>query len=270
MDFRYKSILKGVIVMPVLHDWYFTCDNNFIQAWGTVEGHQKLPDGMFVHTSGVQSANLNGELLTVETAHTVYTLDCRELNRDYLDDTHKVLKALGVEPKDWNLIISVSLKAFIDKEQEHREYRNKLNAGEIYMVLSTEKPNSVDEVYFGIKENTGTLHVATCHFSVHLGMFTDSVLFNCRHNDEFYDVLRYFPRANNRIEFYSTWNGKQTGVWGYLRNVGKHEIMVELPWGSEIVVQPDTEIQVSFGDGESKENVDWLVLDDLSEALRSE
>ena len=253
--------------MPVLHDWYIKynegSDVSYLQAWGTVEGHQKQPDGTFIHTSKVKGIRLTGETLIVETLNNTYTLNCKEMNRDFLSDNREAIKRAGLTPKEWDIITSLSIQAFIEREQTHRDYRNKLKFGEIYMILSTEKPNGVDEIYFGAKEENGDLYVATCQFSVHLGMITDSVLYYCNHANHTYDVLRFFPHAPNHIEFYHTWDGKQAGVWGYFRNVGKHEVHVELPWGKEITVQPNTEIKISFDDGVGKDHVAWLTLNDF-------
>lgn len=261
--------------MPTLHDWYLNYNDSptdsFIQAWGVVEGHPKQPDGTFIHTSEVKSVHfLDNITLVVETRNNAYKLDCRELQRDYVNETRKAVQKMELSEREWDIITQASIRAFIEREQAHREYRNKLDFGEMYMILSTEKPNGVDEVYFCTKETDGSLYAATCLFSVHVGMFTDSVLYHCHHADHTYDVLRFFPHAPDRIEFYHTWDGKQDGVWGYFRNVGKKAVIVELPWGKEIVVEPDTEIKVSFGDGVDKdeESADWMVLSDLSAPLK--
>lgn len=217
-------------------------EDGFFMLYGTVSGHVKLSDGMYIHTSIIRSISTKDDEFIVNTHNTEYHLKFRDINlkikwrltkkrkREFEETSttyianiydglgllsrallseraieRYIAKFSGISVEIRGLIENI-WKAYKEKEDQESEKREriieKLNNGEIYLAIG-----SNGSYYFRfacIKDYKGNI-ITKENAHVHVSRHQDSVLVSefVDNNSEYYD-LAYFPYKDNKIEFYGT------------------------------------------------------------------
>ena len=193
--------------MKTLKYWYITGfrkgEWKGCMAHGIVHGHQRLADGILIHTSAISAVTVEQDMAIIRTKNSEYHCRLDEASFDLFDKPGK--------------------RYFLDFENLREKYERRLEVpgqGDgALIVLDGEA-----EYYFvGAAYRCGGEVIEVRSPSVHLGMIQDSVLMGCffEKTEQAIDY-RYFPFPG-RIEFYS-WMDLDT----YITNVGTKKIKVEV------------------------------------------
>lgn len=199
-----------------LHHWYL---EKIIQADGTegciargnVTGHYRLDDTNFIHTSLLESLEVNRETeeVTIITRNTKYL--CRLSECDF--------------SRGDTVCFIPFLSEYGDKYNKEKEYE--VDECSILLVFSDH-----ENYYFetAIAKENGVLFKGT--MSPHIGMLQDSCLvnfseFSQKFNYERIIDIRYFPHCKH-LETYSM---ETAGLKVYIENAGENEIFITAPVG---------------------------------------
>lgn len=198
---------------------------------GHVYGHHKpnCPDGTYVHTSAIISAELNGETLGVKTRHSLYLIEKSEMDAIISADTVEKFceKFLGGNTD--------FVKAAQKKHAEFMMNSSLISSGMLYLQLAAGRDNFFAGALFCDTDGTLQEDYAT----VHVGMFDDSVIL-------INSGVRWFLRSRG-VEFYKTLYGApayEKTVLGYIRNVGVVPITVTFSFGDTVTIMPDELFEV--------------------------
>ena len=238
--------------MTELRNWYFKeyayeeeSKSKYIVK-GVVYGHTSAlcPDGLFIHTSTVQSVTDKGDILEVQTHNTLYTLkkslvaanyyayDVNEQKKQALSDCLKHF--MGAQGEELFAQLHELILAALGRV---REKAQALENGSMLLSLSADSKYYFDSVY--CKNSVGEVKMEKMY--VHLGMFQDSVLLAD-------GEARYFPYKNNSVEFYDPFayaslRGEPADVERvYVCNSGSKPLRIRFTWGKEIELAPNETI----------------------------
>lgn len=195
--------------MARLYDWYIEKKNKLnpdseLWAKGVVSGHVRMPDGLFIHTSAIESVTLENETAIIQTRNTRF--ECKMENADYDKFTESQMIA-GFD--DFKKKYDTSKVKYVPEAE--------LKENEVLFVLGNNREYYFDSFhvkYNGKKESFYTVHP-------HVGMFQDSVLCQCFIEKRCIDY-RYFPYKGCHVEFYSWENHLKT----YIENCGDEPFFV--------------------------------------------
>lgn len=209
---------------------------------GYVYGHTKptCPDGTYIHTSPIESAEDMGETLTIKTGHNLYTIRKSEMDTVISVD---VVRDFCKEFLDENYDI-----AHIANKKTVELYKNSrlLGCGMLYLQLAAGRA-----AYFAgaiYRERNGTM---TDDFAVvEEGVFEYSVYMIHSH-------ISWFAKSNE-VEFYKTLRSAVIlgqPVLGYIRNVGLTPINVKFSSGETATIMPDELYEVKAPKREDSDNI---------------
>ena len=209
--------------MKTLKYWYITAIRKgewkgCIAHW-IVHGHQRLADGIKIHTSAISAVTVERDMAMIHTKNSEY---CCRLNEAF-----------------FHLFDEPGKRYFPNFEELRETYERRLEVpgqGDgALIVLDGEA-----EYYFvGAAYRCGGEVMEVRVPSVHLGMVQDSVLFGCfmERSQQAIDY-RYFPFPG-RIEFYSWMNELDT----YITNAGTKKMKVEVK-GQENLIEPGCTLMI--------------------------
>ena len=203
--------------MKTLKYWYITAvkkgEWEGCIAHGIVHGHQRLADGILIHTSAISAVTVEQDMAIIRTKNSEYHCRLDEASFDLFDEPGK--------------------RYFLDFENLREKYERRLEVpgqGDgALIVLDGEA-----EYYFvGAAYRCDGEVIEVRVPTVHLGMVQDSVLFGCfmERSQQAIDY-RYFP-FSDRVEFYSWMNDFDA----YIVNAGVQPIKVMVK-AQEYVIEP--------------------------------
>lgn len=250
--------------MPLLSEWYFATVSNLPEdsqtflAWGNVKGHEKLPDGMFIHTSMIKNVSLVGDVLIVDTANTEYTCALQDFRLSTDSPAYEKMLA--------NICDKFSIPDILPKMQESvrgrlaeinaykQEIKDDMYNDTIYLEFSDDHNYLYN---FGIyKSQDGETY--DLNKTVAADTFRDTVTLNIKRTyhplppnnlePKTEDIaVHYSPFKGNIIEFYSVHPSSLKGgqYFGKIKNSGKLPLTVIFSWGLTAVIPPDSSINVN-------------------------
>ena len=194
--------------MKTLKYWYITGfrkgEWKGCMAHGIVHGHQRLADGILIHTSAISAVTVEQDMAIIRTKNSEYHCRLDEASFDLFDEPGK--------------------RYFLDFENLREKYERRLEVpgqGDGALIVL----DSEAEYYFvGAAYRYGGEVIEVRVPTVHLGMVQDSVLFGCfmERSQQAIDY-RYFPFPN-KVEFYSWMHTFDT----YILNAGTQPIKIEV------------------------------------------
>ena len=209
--------------MKTLKYWYITAvrkgEWKGCIAHGIVHGHQRLADGIKIHTSAISTVTIVNDTAIIKTKNSEYY--CR-LNEAFFH--------LFDEPG----------KGYFPNFEELREtYERRLEVpGQrdgVLIVLDSE----AEYYYIGATFRCGGENIEIRIPTVHIGTFCDSVLTGCLTGKTRQAIdYRYFP-FSDRVEFYSWTNELDT----YITNAGTKKMKVEVK-GQENLIEPGCTLMI--------------------------
>lgn len=216
----------------MLHYWHVRMrkygEDAFLSATGIVSGHERLSDATRIHTSEIQSIEIDdaAKEAIIHTQNTVYYCPLAYLDFEHQEEYAELLPEYGRLKKAY---------------QGKREYPV-IEAGKVLFVIS-----NFDSYYFNSLYYKETEEEAPSEFmaSPHIGTFQDSFLVSAKKGNI---DLRYFPHYGN-IEFYEErTNGKP---W-FLENIGSAVLYAKTSSGT-IRLEPGERKEVKEENAETEE-----------------
>ncbi len=226
--------------MPRLYNWYIekikgSDEGSELWARGIVSGHERLADGMFIHTSPIMTVTIEDEIVIIQTKNTRY--ECSMENADYDRFTESKIIA--------------DFEVFREKYDVPKEkYVPELEENAVLLVLGNNRHYYFDSYhvnYNGKCESMYDVHP-------HIGMFQDSVLCMLYFEDRCVDY-RYFPFKRCHVEFYSWEDDFKT----YVENCGDDPLYISFS-GSVYKVSPKERTLLSVENAE-KERISLCTVD---------
>lgn len=171
-------------------------------AWGTCIGHERLPDGTFIHTSVVRRIESDSEGLHFFTqSGTHYICKAEDVLLEKLEGTKKSLLQMEA---DVSVLDNAVSRIDIRKTEKEREVLELLSENELYIEFLG------DAVRYAFFKKDGSLISLECN--CHVGMFHDSYLLRQ------YGIVdvRFFDNIFG-IQFYHVSDGLRNM---YVRHIG--------------------------------------------------
>lgn len=148
--------------MVILSNWRF----DGMSLWGICQGHDRLADGTYIHTSQVMEFEPHEEYLDAHThSGTHYRMYIGEVSLDFLEETKEYLESAQV---DTTFLDDAVKKVEELQKQKAEEVDKLLEENDLYLefVGMTMK--------YGYFKKDGILHKLECF--CHVGTFQDSYL----------------------------------------------------------------------------------------------
>ena len=209
--------------MKTLKYWYITGfrkgEWKGCMAHGIVHGHQRLADGILIHTSAISAVMVERDMAMIRTKNSEYHCRLDEASFELFDEPGK--------------------RYFLDFENLREKYERRLEVpGQrdgVLIVLDSE----AEYYYIGATFRCGGENIEIRIPTVHIGTFCDSVLIGCL-TDKTRQAIdyRYFP-FSDRVEFYSWMNDFDA----YIVNAGVQPIKVMVK-AQEYVIEPGNTIRI--------------------------
>lgn len=209
--------------MKTLKYWYITEIRK--GAWkgcmahGIVHGHQRLADGIKIHTSAISAVTVERDMVMIRTKNSEYHCRLDEASFELFDEPGK--------------------RYFLDFENLREKYERRM-----------EVPGQGDGALIALDGEAEYYYVGAAYRcsgeiieiripTVHIGTFCDSVLIGCL-TDKTRQAIdyRYFP-FSDRVEFYSWMNDFDA----YIVNAGVQPIKVMVK-AQEYVIEPGNTIRI--------------------------
>ena len=209
--------------MKTLKYWYITAvrkgEWKGCIAHGIVHGHQRLADGIKIHTSAISAVMVERDMAMIRTKNSEYHCRLDEASFELFDEPGK--------------------RYFLDFENLREKYERRL-----------EVPGQGDGALIALDGEAEYYYVGAAYRcsgeiieiripTVHIGTFCDSVLIGCL-TDKTRQAIdyRYFP-FSDRVEFYSWTNELDT----YITNAGTKKMKVEVK-GQENLIEPGCTLMI--------------------------
>lgn len=236
--------------MKTLYKWYLTNEGIVgYMAHGIVYGHSSphCADGSEIHTSLIESAEYDGESITLFTMNSEYRLSISEMDCECFD----ALRSLHIFEKfarEHGLLQCFpqvtdhyrELDGFLRRKRS--EVHSRLNDGSLYIEFSNE-----NKCYF----NMGiyrTITGETDFFPKMTDFFIDK---NKKVVGSLNYIVEFSPYNGGNIEFISHSRAALPNkeFLGIIRNSSRRSLNIRFSWGKTVILAPDTEISVSEGMG---------------------
>ena len=209
--------------MKTLKYWYITAvrkgEWKGCIAHGIVHGHQRLGDGIKIHTSAISAVTVERDMVMIRTKNSEYHCRLDEASFELFDEPGK--------------------RYFLDFENLREKYERRM-----------EVPGQGDGALIALDGEAEYYYVGAAYRcsgeiieiripTVHIGTFCDSVLIGCL-TDKTRQAIdyRYFP-FSDRVEFYSWTNELDT----YITNAGTKKMKVEVK-GQENLIEPGCTLMI--------------------------
>lgn len=198
--------------MMKLEKWHLE-KGTFTVAWGVVYGHDRIADGILIHTSPVVSIDLDAEnkRLEVKTeTGNLYDLAFEDIEDEPIsfEDTKDSLKRFDISTDFLNEA------KILAEEKQHREL---LRADSMMVdgdLLLEAAGAEVVRAYF---KKEGKVHLL--RISYHSGMFQDSVIIQKSGVADF----RYFPQLDSMETYHISDGIKRLAI----KNIGNSNIVLD-------------------------------------------
>lgn len=209
--------------MKTLKYWYITAvrkgEWKGCIAHGIVHGHQRLADGIKIHTSAISTVTIVNDTAIIKTKNSEYYCRLNEAFFHLFDEPGK--------------------RYFPNFEELRETYERRLEVpGQrdgVLIVLDSE----AEYYYIGATFRCGGENIEIRIPTVHIGTFCDSVLIGCLTGKTRQAIdYRYFP-FSDRVEFYSWTNELDT----YITNAGTKKMKVEVK-GRENMIEPGCTLMI--------------------------
>ena len=209
--------------MKTLKYWYITGfrkgEWKGCMAHGIVHGHQRLADGIKIHTSAISAVTVEQDMAIIRTKNSEYHCRLDEACFQLVDDTGQ--------------------RYFPNFEELRETYERQLEVpgqGDgVLIALDSE----AEYYYIGATFRCGGENIEIRIPTVHIGTFCDSVLIGCLTGKTRQAIdYRYFP-FSDRVEFYSWTNELDT----YITNAGTKKMKVEVK-GRENMIEPGCTLMI--------------------------
>ena len=209
--------------MKTLKYWYITAvrkgEWKGCIAHGIVHGHQRLADGIKIHTSAISTVTIVNDTAIIKTKNSEYYCRLNEAFFHLFDEPGK--------------------RYFPNFEELRETYERRLEVpGQrdgVLIVLDSE----AEYYYIGATFRCGGENIEIRIPTVHIGTFCDSVLIGCLTGKTRQAIdYRYFP-FSDKVEFYSWTNELDT----YITNAGTKKMKVEVK-GQENLIEPGCTLMI--------------------------
>ena len=209
--------------MKTLKYWYITAvrkgEWKGCIAHGIVHGHQRLADGIKIHTSAISTVTIVNDTAIIKTKNSEYYCRLNEAFFHLFDEPGK--------------------RYFPNFEELRETYERRLEVpGQrdgVLIVLDSE----AEYYYIGATFRCGGENIEIRIPTVHIGTFCDSVLIGCLTGKTRQAIdYRYFP-FSDRVEFYSWMQTFDT----YILNAGTQPIKVAVK-AQENVIAPGCTLMI--------------------------
>lgn len=155
----------------ILKEWYLEQRGNANCLRGSVNGHPKLEDGAFIHTSPIKQAVIEADhkcLKVVTASGSNYTVAFEDIDfrPEFIEMTENCLQNLNVST---NFIEEAVILSRQKEETFQKLLDRELSNGDLYLEVGE---SSLIKVYFKYQDEILRLH-GRCH----IGMFADSYLY---------------------------------------------------------------------------------------------
>ena len=148
-----------MVVIVNLSNWRY---NGYI-LFGVCQGHNKLADGTYIHTSPVVKMELCGEGIDAYThSGTHYRLQLNEVALDFLEETKE---CLTLEKIDASVLDDVEKKIKSVQKQKEQEVDKLLEENDLYLEFVG------THMKYGYFKKDGGIIALHCY--CHVGMFDD-------------------------------------------------------------------------------------------------
>ena len=236
--------------MKTLYKWYLTYECRIgYWAHGVVYGHSSplCMDGSKIQTTLIESAEYDGETISLFTQNSEYRLSISEMDCECFDALRS-LHTFERFAREYGLMRCLpqvrehyhALDSYLHSMQY--EIHSRLRNGSVYIEFSDEK-----RYYFKM----GVYRTTTGEMSFYprvTDFFVDK-------NEKRVGSLDYFidfrPYNGGNIEFISHSDTAlpDKEFLGIIRNSSDRSLNIRFSWGKTIMLAPDTEITVSEGMG---------------------
>ena len=236
--------------MKTLYKWYLTNEGIVgYMAHGVVYGHSSpyCADGSEIHTSLIESAEYDGETITLYTLNSEYRLSISEMDCECFD----ALRSLHIFERfarEYGLMRCLPLVADHYHQLDgylrstRAEIHSRLKNGSLYIEFSDE-----NKCYY----NMGVYRTKSGEME-----------FFPRVTDFFIDKNEKLVGSLNYIVEFNPYNNRNIGLishsgaalpdkefLGIIRNSCRNSLNIRFSWGKTVILAPDTEIVVSDGMG---------------------
>ena len=218
MDFK-----LGDSGMKTLKYWYITGfrkgEWKGCMAHGIVHGHQRLADGILIHTSAISAVTVERDMAIIRTKNSEYHCRLDEASFELFDE----------QGRDF-------LPGFENLREKYERRLEVPGQGDGALIVLDREA----EYYFvGAAYRCDGEVIEVRVPSIHLGMVQDSVLMDCfiERTEQAIDY-RYFPFPG-RVEFYSWMNDFDA----YIVNAGAQPIKVMIK-AQEYAIEPGNTIRI--------------------------
>lgn len=209
--------------MKTLKYWYITAvkkgEWEGCIAHGIVHGHQRLADGILIHTSAISAVTVAKDMAVIKTKNSEYHCRLDEASFDLFDE-----QGQGVLPG-------------FEKLREKYERRLEVPGQGDGALIALD--GEAEYYYVGAAYRCSGEIIEIRIPTVHIGTFCDSVLIGCL-TDKTRQAIdyRYFP-FSDRVEFYSWMNDFDA----YIVNAGVQPIKVMVK-AQAYVIEPGNTIRI--------------------------
>lgn len=234
--------------MITLENWFVVYDGIGYTANGIVYGHSSpnCPDGEEIHTSLIESAEINGEELILFTLNSEYHVRFDEMDCECFD-LWRSLRLFERFAQKFGITecLDKVRERFIALEKRQLEIRSdisgRLKDNSLYLEFSDDC-----EFYFrmGMFKSAG----GTCEFIPRISDFdTDKGKLMVSLNY----IVEYYPYNDGNIDFirHSGLSLPDSEHLGIIRNSGSTALNIRFSWGKTVIVAPDSELDISAGMG---------------------
>lgn len=236
--------------MKILYKWYLTYQGNLgYLAHGTVYGHSSpnCADGTIIHTSLIESAEYDGEAITLFTLNSQYRLSIAEMDCQGYNAMRafRVFERFAREYGLMKCLPQVSDHyAGLDEyfRNMKTELHSRLKDGSLYIELTDDNPLCFSMAVYRTRSGEAELlSQITDLYRDKQGKVTASL-------DYYVD---FHPYNDGNIEFVSH-SGKSLPdreFLGIIKNCSGRTFNIRFSWGKTVILAPECEIVVSEGMG---------------------
>lgn len=231
--------------MITLRKWHITGIGSSYYAKGIVFGHDsfRCPDGAYIHTSEIKSAEFDGDIL-IHTKNSTYLLSIDEMNCEK-ENVHKALGLFEYFARDMDIdecLPQIKLRCE-ELEKNNADFHSRISRKLPENALYLEFSDSGVYLSMGIFKNSmGKTEIINDIRGVRTNGGKLSV------NVDY--LAEFIPYKNHNIEFiaHSELNLNKE-ILGIIKNVGENSLNIKFSWGKTVILSPDCEIEVYSGMG---------------------
>lgn len=235
--------------MITLEKWFISYSGiGGYLANGIVYGHTSpyCPDGEQIHTSIIESVEVNGDEILLYTRNSEYHLPFDEISCDCYApmSSMRVFERFALEFGLSDVLGRVR-ERYLDMDRElmrfQQEIYDKLPDNSLYLELSDR-----EHYYFNLglyRGEGGHREFITCISDYYSEMGRNTASLD--------DLVEFCPYIGGNIKFirHSIESLTDNEMLGVIRNVGEKALNIRFSWGKTVIAAPDSEVTVISGMG---------------------